>query len=355
MTTQPLSNPSQLIIRNSAEQMSSLDHLVVIGLPADQLVSHLLADGVGYITAMTGDYNVWCRLQGQLEHFSERFSLTFAPTLSGEFTRPVAGVLVFLPKSKPLMDFWLAMVLSFLPADAPVWLVGENDAGIKSWKKRLKRDFGSVTSIDNARHCGLLEAAEPLTTPGCFDPSQWFESFSLGENTTVSSLPGVFSHGRLDQGTQVLLDTLNSLPAGKVLDFGCGAGVICAYIHAQGGNHDFTLVDSDALALASSERTLQDSGCQSFKVLASDGLSAVDGTYDLLLSNPPFHQGVRTNYEVTEQFLAQSRRLLRPGGELRIVANSFLHYAPIIEQTYGHCQTLLVRDGFSVYRAVRKT
>ena len=42
------------------------------------------------------------------------------------------------------MDFWLAMVLSFLPADAPVWLVGENDAGIKSWKKRLKRDFGSV-------------------------------------------------------------------------------------------------------------------------------------------------------------------------------------------------------------------
>ena len=88
--------------------------------------------------------------------------------------------------------------------------------------------------------------------------------------------------------------------------------------------------------------------------MASDGLSAVTGSYDLIISNPPFHQGVRTNYEVTERFLAQSRQLLRPGGELRVVANSFLRYQPIIEQVYGHCQTLLVRDGFSVYRAVRK-
>jgi len=354
MIAQPLSNPSQLIIRNSSEQMFCLDHLVVIGLPADQLVSHLLADGVGHITALTRDYSAWRRLQGQFEGFGERFSLTFAPALSGEFTRPVDGVLVFLQKSKPLMDFWLAMVLSFLPEGAPVWLVGENDEGIKSWKKRLKRDFGSVRSIDNARHCVLLEAGEPLTTPDRFDPTQWFESFSAGGNTTISSLPGVFSHGRLDQGTRVLLDTLNSVPAGKVLDFGCGAGVICAHMHALAGDHDFTLVDCDALALASSERTLQDAGCQSFRVLPSDGLTAVSGAYDLIISNPPFHQGVRTNYAVTEQFLAQSRQLLRPGGELRIVANSFLRYPPVIEQTYGHCQTLLVRDGFSVYRAVRK-
>ena len=349
-----LSNPSQLIVRNSSEQMFCLDHLVVIGLPADQLVSHLLADGVGYITALTRDYSAWCRLQGQHERLGERFSLTFAPTLSGRFARPVDGVLLFLQKSKPLMDFWLAMVLSFLPAGAPVWLVGENDEGIKSWKKRLGLHFRSVRSLDNARHCVLLEASEPLLQPPVFDLSQWFESFSAGAGTRISSLPGVFSHGRLDQGTRVLLATLDSLPLGKVLDFGCGAGVISSHIQALGGNHDLTLVDCDALALASSERTLQDSGCQSFQVLASDGLSAVSGPYDLIISNPPFHQGIRTNYEVTELFLAQSRQLLRQGGELRVVANSFLRYQPIIEQVYGHCQTLLVRDGFSVYRAIRK-
>lgn len=349
-----LSNPSQLIVRNSAEPMFCLDHLVVIGLPADQLAAHLLADGVGHITALTRDYSAWCRLQGQHDRLGERFSLTFAPTLSGNFSRPVDGVLLFLQKSKPLMDFWLAMVLSFLPAGAPVWLVGENDEGIKSWKKRLQRHFASVRSLDNARHCVLLEACEPLTPSQGFDLSQWFASFSAGAGTRITSLPGVFSHGRLDQGTRVLLATLDSLPSGRVLDFGCGAGVISAHINTLGGNHDFTLVDCDALALASSERTLQDARCQSFKVLASDGLSAVSGCYDLIISNPPFHQGVRTHYEVTEQFLAQSRALLRPGGELRIVANSFLRYQPIIEQAYGYCQTLLVRDGFSVYRAVRK-
>lgn len=349
-----LSNTSQLIVRNSSEQMFCLDHLVVIGLPPDQLASYLLADGVGYITALTRDYSAWCRLQGQHERLGERFSLTFAPTLSGSFSRPVDGVLLFLQKSKPLVDFWLAMVLNFLPTGAPVWLVGENDEGIKSWKKRLERHFASVRRLDNARHCVLLEACEPLTQSQGFDLTRWFESFSAGTGTRITSLPGVFSHGRLDQGTRVLLATLDSLPSGRVLDFGCGAGVISAHINALAGNHDFTLVDCDALALASSERTLQDSGCRSFKVLPSDGLSAVSGSYDLIISNPPFHQGVRTHYEVTERFLVQSRQLLRPGGELRIVANSFLRYQPIIEQVYGHCQTLLVRDGFSVYRAVRK-
>lgn len=354
MTVQPLSNPSQLIIRNRSEQMSGLDHLLVIGLPGDQLVPHLLSDGVGRITALTRDFSDWCRLQGQLEQYRKRFSLTFAPTLSGEFVQQVDGVLLFLQKSKPLMDFWLAMVLSILPAGAPVWLVGGNDEGIKSWKKRLQRCFGCVRSIDNARHCVLLEARDPLSQVS-FDPNQWLETFAAGEDAKIYSLPGVFSHGRLDKGTQVLLETLDSLPSGKVLDFGCGAGVICAHIHTLGGNHDFTLVDCDALALASSERTMQNAGCQSFNVIPGDGLPAVNGIYDLIISNPPFHQGVKTNYAVTEQFLAQSLQLLRPGGELRIVANSFLRYPPIIEQAFGHCQTLLVRDGFSVYRAVRRS
>ncbi|WP_257283493.1 class I SAM-dependent methyltransferase [Endozoicomonas sp. SESOKO1] len=356
MTSLPLSphlsNPGQLIVRNQA--LFEFEHLVVVGLPADDLASHLLSDGIGYITALTRDFSAYQRLLPHKARLEDRFSLSFAPILPTEFAHPVEGVLLFLQKSKPLMDFWLEMVLSFLPEGAPIWLVGENDEGIKSWKKRLKNSFGHVKSIDNARHCVLLEASEPLKKPDNFNLESWFESFSVTVgpvNMDITSLPGVFSQGRLDKGTRVLLETLDVVPSGKVLDFGCGAGVISAYIDALPGEHDFTLVDCDALALASSNKTMSTMGSESFTVLPSDGLSGVSGQFDLIISNPPFHQGVKTHYEVTELFLAQSRQMLRPGGELRIVANSFLRYPPIIQKAFGHCETLLSKDGFSVYRA----
>ncbi|USE33874.1 class I SAM-dependent methyltransferase [Endozoicomonas sp. SCSIO W0465] len=359
MTSLPLSpqlsNQGQLIVRN--QEYFELEHLVVVGLSADELVSHLLSDRVGYITALTRDYSAYRHLKPLQANPGGRLALSFAPILSADFTRPVDGVLLFLQKSKPLMDFWLEMTLSFLPDNAPIWLVGENDEGIKSWKQRLKNSFGYVKSVDNARHCVLLEASEPLKKPESFTLEPWFETFSItagSANMDITSLPGVFSHGRLDKGTQVLLETLNAVPSGKVLDFGCGAGVISAYINTLPGEHDFTLVDCDALALASSDKTMNATGSESFTVLPSDGLSEVTGPFDLIISNPPFHQGVKTHYEVTEQFLARSCQMLRPGGELRIVANSFLRYPPIIKKAFGHCETLLSRDGFSVYRAFRK-
>ncbi|MCM2321593.1 MAG: class I SAM-dependent methyltransferase, partial [Pseudomonas sp.] len=71
------------------------------------------------------------------------------------------------------------------------------------------------------------------------------------------------------------------------------------------------------------------------------------------VSNPPFHQGVHTDYQATEQLLREAARHLRPGGELRLVANSFLKYAPLIEQHLGPCTVLAERDGFRVYSARR--
>ena len=60
---------------------------------------------------------------------------------------------------------------------------------------------------------------------------------------------------------------LDKVPSGKVLDFGCGAGVISAYINTLPGEHDITLVDCDALALASSTKTMSATGSESFSVL----------------------------------------------------------------------------------------
>ncbi len=355
MTPDSLSNPSQLICRN--KEWFECEHLLMAGMPADDLGRHLVTDKiVGKVYGLSRDYATYRRLKGGWDQKSQELHLEFAPSLSPENNGTFDGILIFLQKSKALMDFWLDMALPRLTAGGRLWLVGENKEGIKSWKKRLKNHFSEVKIVDNARHCVLLEGSEPVKSKDVFSLDDRFQRFDFninGQSVKVSSLPGVFSHGRLDRGTRVLLETLGSVPKGRILDFGCGAGTISAFAGRLSAESHFTLVDSDALALASSRKTLLESHLEHFDIQASDGLSDVTGQFDLILSNPPFHQGVKTHYEVTEQFLTQACQHLNKGGELRIVANSFLRYQPIIEKSFGHCETMIVDDGFTVHRAYK--
>ena len=301
MNPQALSNPSQLIARNAS--WLECDRMLMIGVPADNLALQLLTENIaGQVTGLSKDYADYSRITNFWN--SDSSMLSYGPVLDLPEGTMFDGILMFLQKSKPLMDFWIEMAVNHLTEGGVFWLVGENGEGIKSWKKRLKNTFANVKSLDNARHCVLLEASSPLTEVAGFNHESYFQRFDIRqgeEDITIHSLPGVFSHGRLDVGTKVLLDTFDDLPEGQVLDFGCGAGAISACAHSLEGERSFTLIDCDALALASSQKTMTEAGAD-FEVLASDGLSEVEGEFDLILSNPPFHQGVKTHYKVSEQF-----------------------------------------------------
>jgi 16S rRNA (guanine1207-N2)-methyltransferase len=169
---------------------------------------------------------------------------------------------------------------------------------------------------------------------------------------TVISLPGVFSHGRLDLGSALLLEHLEGLPSGHLLDFGCGAGVLGATLKRRYPDSQISLLDVDAFAVESSRLTLAANDLQA-EVISGDGIDAAPMGLSAILSNPPFHQGVHTHYQASEHLLRQASRHLQAKGELRLVANSFLKYPPLIEQHLGPCQTLAEAKGFRVYRAVK--
>ena len=354
MSTQPLSNPSQLVSRNS--EWLKCSKLLVLGMPSDGLGKELLDHGVAQeVFGLTRDFSVYRSIRKDWETAGSEVQLSFG-TILDSGTQDFDGILIFLQKSKPLMDFWLDMVRPALADGGTVWLVGENNEGIKSWRKRLGQSFVSVKNMDNARHCSLLEATDPVKAVTGFSLDSYYSQYELemgGDTLKLCSLPGVFSHGRVDAGTRVLLETFTDIKAGRVLDFGCGAGVVAGFMSKKQPDAHFTLVDCDALALESAQKTWAANGVADHEILASDGLSEVSGTFNIIVSNPPFHQGVKTHYEVTEQFLEQSVNRLVKGGELRIVANSFLRYEPIIRKAFGNCKTLVVKNGFSVYQAFK--
>ncbi len=340
-------NPPSLLLQKNADLFENT-RVLLLEPELDGVVA-----AVGKIADQVAVYTSDCRVSDHLQSWQEQENTALFYGYQAEGLKPAYDVaVVFLQKSKPRTDMILQQAVQGLNDTGRVLLVGENKAGIKSWQKRLKTLLGStVDKIDSARHCVLLSADKPADTVE-FAAETFFETVTIEQQPplTIHSLPGVFSHGRLDVGTRLLFQTLDTKIRGQVLDFGCGAGVVATAIGQRWPNTRLTLADISTLALESSRRTLAANGVEG-TVLTSDGLANIKGRFDLIISNPPFHEGVSTAYDTTENFIRASRRFLKPHGEFRIVANNFLRYPAIIEETYGHCNVLASGDGFKVYQA----
>ncbi|MDY0250619.1 MAG: class I SAM-dependent methyltransferase [Pseudomonas sp.] len=328
---------SEVLLRNH-ELFSG--NIVLAGLPADELLSELPhAQGWNW---HAGEYAVLN------QRFADRcvFSTQLPPA---EYC---AGVL-FLPKSRELTEYLLQELAAKIPSGI-VFLVGEKRTGVERAAKQLAA-FGRTSKVDSARHCQLwrCEVSNKPDIPSLEAASKVFTVDSAGQSIEIHSVPGVFSHGRLDVGTQLLLECLDGLPAGHYLDFGCGAGVVGSFLKKRYPQAHVSLLDVDAFAIYSSQLTLAANQLEACTI-TGDGIHAAPKQLAAIISNPPFHQGVHTQYHTTEALLRAAVEHLQPGGELRIVANSFLKYPPLIEQHLGPCTVLAERDGFKVYRAVRR-
>jgi 16S rRNA (guanine1207-N2)-methyltransferase len=259
-------------------------------------------------------------------------------------------VIIQFPKSKAELIFTLAMIEESLSKECLVLIVGENKSGIKSLTKLTTERLADCVKVDSARHC-VLFAANMRATQKRFILDDWLKPYSFTIKETVVkvvALPGVFSQNGLDIGTQVLLENVPKKVSGELLDFGCGAGVIASYYGIIFPNIELHLLDVSALALYSAQETLKLNKLTGH-IFPSNSLSDLKGKYDYVISNPPFHQGLKTNYQATETFLSKIKPHLKPRGHVTVVANSFLRYQSIMEEEIGRTQVLAKQRGFSLY------
>lgn len=291
---------------------------------------------------------VWLADQAQIlsHQYKERIHFSTLPPVN----KYKAGVL-FLPKSKELTYYLLQALASCLTSWGSLYLVGEKKAGIESVAKYLT-NFGKTVKIDSARHCQLWQCqlTHPISKPKLLDFAQTYKVLNL----TITSLAGVFSHGRLDKGTKLLIKYLDDLPIGNVLDFGCGSGVLGCCLKQQYPNATLYFQDTDAFAIASTELTIQKNNLIATTLL-KNGIDNSPTELAAIVSNPPFHQGIQTNYQATEELITKASYHLTRGGELRLVANSFLKYQPLIENSFGNCKVIAEADGFKIYSAHKTT
>lgn len=310
---------------------------LLVGLPTDDLLSKL-PNAKGW-SWLAGDYQI---LQ---QRYPNSIHVGTMPPIGETYDTAI----IFLPKSKELTDYLLQAVAATLTLNNSLYLVGEKTTGIERASKQLI-PYGIPAKLDSARHCQLWKVIlnTSTLTPNLAD---FTRTYSVQE-LKITSFAGVFSHGKLDIGSQLLLQNLTDIPQGRILDFGCGAGVIGSFIKQRHPKSTVCLQDVDAFAIASTIQTLNANHLEA-DTLLGDGIDAAPKEMNMIVSNPPFHQGKQTYYATTEQLLERSINHLVKGGELRLVANSFLKYQPIIQQAFGNCRILVEKSGFRIYSAIR--
>lgn len=138
----------------------------------------------------------------------------------------------------------------------------------------------------------------------------------FGKGFRFSTNSGVFSKDKVDYGTKLLLNNIViHKKSGKLLDLGCGYGVLGVILGENYKNLDIDMVDVNERAVALANYNLKLNGVNGVNCYVSNIYEGVSSKYDYIVTNPP----IRAGKDVLLQFLVGSYDYLVSDGQLWFV------------------------------------
>ena len=165
---------------------------------------------------------------------------------------------------------------------------------------------------------------------------------------------GVFSKGKVDEGSLAFLKVILPLDLGKnILDLGCGYGTIGLTLAIAKKEARVTLADINTRALTLCKKNADAYNLsQRVTILQSDIYTKIEGKYDSIVINPPIRAGKSVTYKMYEE----AKQYLIDGGSLLIVirkAQGAESAAKYIESIFGNVKLLDRHKGYHIYQAVK--
>lgn len=169
-----------------------------------------------------------------------------------------------------------------------------------------------------------------------------------GVEFTFITDAAVFSRGKVDRGTRLLIDHLPLPASGDALDLGCGYGPVGLVIARLSPAARVWLVDVNERAATLAKANARRNGIDNVEVLSGDGFAPVsDKQFSLIASNPPIRAGKAVIYPWVEQ----AAERLTPGGRLFLVARTSQGAKSLgrkIEEVFGTCEEVGKGAGYRV-------
>lgn len=270
--------------------------------------------------------------------------------------KPIDYLLIKIPKTLGLLEYQLHRLRPLLKPSSTIIAAGMvKSLPANAWKL-LERLIGPTTPSLAVKKARLIFTAYE---PNLRLPANPYPVKYPLENTDfiITNHANVFSRDSLDIGTRLLLQ---HLPDGSncrdIIDLGCGNGVVGLMLAEQLPNSSITFVDESFMAVASAQENFQEAfgGKRQAEFIAGDCLSGFPaGSADCIVCNPPFHQQHAIGDHIAWQMFQQSHKVLRRGGELRVIGNRHLNYHHSLKKLFGNWELVASNAKFVVLKAVK--
>lgn len=276
---------------------------------------------------------------------------------------PIGEILLELTPGREAARWTILAALEALQGNGRVWVFGSKESGIQALAKR----FEPCRTELYKGHLRLISLpkescpTEPADAKGNDDrhttlDREGFYRFTH-RSCPIISRPGLFSWQEPDPASVLLLSAMaekNEDPGPLVLDWGCGSGLLTAVLAQRWPNSRFILSDDQYSAVRSARRTMAENQLNDRSlVIAENGLGPTLSSqrFSTILSNPPFHRGVNTDYDPFRAFIEKAAGSLTPKGTLWLVGNRFLDHPTQLARWFKQVEIAAQTSHYTVTRS----
>ena len=173
----------------------------------------------------------------------------------------------------------------------------------------------------------------------------------------VDAMPAVFAREKLDIGTRLMLPRVKPAlkpcgPGARVLDLACGNGVLGLSALAARPDIEITFSDVSSQAVLSARRnTAVAFPAAKALFMHADGVSGNSGPFELILLNPPFHEGGVVGDHIALRLFEQASQSLSETGRMIMVGNRHLGYHRSLQRFFPRVRQLDASPKFVVFEA----
>ena len=278
-----------------------------------------------------------------------------------------ARILYRISKEKHLVHHLLSLSAQYLSHGGELLLAGQKQDGVKGYHDRLLKHFACEGQLKKKgkAYLGHYSHFLPPDFPSSANEAAATDNYQQLQKIPTHcddipffySKPGVFGWQKIDRGSELLLSCLprfldkQATRSQSLLDLGCGYG----WLFMKLGHYQFNRVvatDNNPAALLCAQKN-SDAYALNVDICASDAGDNLTERFDVIVCNPPFHQGFTHSQSLTRKFVDATAKRLADTGSAFLVVNEFVPVEKIAQGYSLQVIRLCQQSGFKVLKLAK--